>query len=60
VYAQYSNGTKVWIPDPATLGVYQFIRAMPIQVMPNDAWMKATGAIVGPIPPGVDGFGIPL
>lgn len=63
VYEQYNNGTKIWVPDDETFAVHTFLKnGGPIKVstMPNDAWVKATGAIVGPIPAGVDGWGIPL
>jgi len=63
VYRQWSNGTKTWIHDGDELAVHQFVAGTtPIKVntMPNDAWTRATGVIVGPIPEGEDGNGIPL
>lgn len=59
VYAQYSGGYKTWIPDGNVLNVYQFISGMKPQTMPDNAWMTATGPIVGPVPAGVDEWGIP-
>lgn len=62
VYRQFSNGTKIWVTDPDELNVHNFVNgeAVKIVAMPNDAWMRATGPIVGEIPPGVDRRGIPL
>lgn len=61
VYIQYSNGTKRWVKDEAELGVYNFlgVDTADVKVMPNNAWMQATGVIVGPVPAGVDGWGCP-
>lgn len=63
VYRQWNNGTKTWITDGDEFGVHQFVTgSTPIKVntMPNRAWMRATGVIVGPIPAGVDAWGVPL
>jgi hypothetical protein len=62
VYRQWNNGTKTWIYDGDEFAVHAFVEGQPIKVttMPNDAWVRATGVIVGPIPLGVDGYGIPL
>lgn len=62
VYRQWSNGTKTWIHDGDEFAVHAFVEGHPIKVttMPNDAWVRATGVIVGPLPDGVDGYGIPL
>jgi hypothetical protein len=67
VYRQFSNGTKTWVTDPNELEVYAFLSGksvddlytQDVKTMPNDSWMKATGVIVGPLPPGVDAYGIP-
>lgn len=61
VYQQHANGTKTWVPDTDVLAVLRFIDpAATITDLPNAAWIAAAGPIVGPIPPGVDGFGRPL
>lgn len=61
VYAQHLGGYKTWIPDPATLNVYRFLTKRDVEVI--DAkypeWMRASGPIVGPVPGGVDGWGVP-
>lgn len=66
IYSQWSNGTTTWIPDPATLDVHAFVEGIPtaellarVVTLPNDQWRRAAGPIVGPIPPGVDGWGCP-
>lgn len=67
VYRQWSNGTKTWIKDGNEFAVYAFISGKTVEqlsaevkTMPNNAWVQATGVIVGPIPDGVDGWGVPL
>lgn len=60
VYAQYSGGYKTWIKDNNVLNVFKMIAGKDApQLMPNDAWFMATGPIFGPIPDGVDEWGIP-
>lgn len=59
VYAQYSGGYKTWIPDGHTLGVYEFVSGKKVQDMPDNNWMRATGPILGPVPSGVNEWGIP-
>ena len=58
IYAQFSNGTKTWVPDLETLQVFNALGHTAVAVMPDAAWMKATGPIVGPIPTGRDGWGL--
>jgi hypothetical protein len=59
VYAQYSNGTKTWVPNQATLNLIKGLNpGMDVTVMPNDEWMIATGVVVGPLAPGTDGWGM--
>ena len=64
VYRQWSNGTKTWITDGDEAAVHSFVAghdiAADVKTMPNNAWMRATGVIVGPIPAGVDIWGQPL
>lgn len=62
VYEQWSNGTKTWVRDEATMDVHEFFNGGNIKPidMPNDAWMRAAGPIIGPLPAGVDGWGVPL
>lgn len=59
VYCQWSNGTKTWVRDLDEMAVLLFVDPRPVETMPNDAWMRATGVIVGPLPAGVDGWGVP-
>ncbi len=59
-FAQWNNGTKTWIPDPETLAVHKALWPnVPETEYRADQkdWMRAAGPIVGPIPPGVDGWG---
>ena len=60
VYAQHA-AFKTWIPDPATLNVYKFLTKQDVEVISakHPEWMRASGPIVGPIPAGVDGWGVP-
>jgi hypothetical protein len=62
VYRQWNNGTKTWVTDGEEFLVHAFVNGKPIdvKVMPNNAWMRATGVIVGPIPAGVDIYGQPI
>jgi hypothetical protein len=62
VYDQWDNGTKTWVTAGAmnvkvALG---FNKDTDIVELPNTDWMQATGPIVGPIPAGVDAWGVPL
>jgi hypothetical protein len=62
VYIQYVNGTKRHVSNPDEMNVYKFL-GLPtgdVKVMPTDAWMRAAGVIVGPVPGGVDGWGVPV
>ena len=57
-FQQWSNGTKTWIADPATLTLIQELNpGIGMVELPNDAWMNATGVVVGPKPPDTDGWG---
>ena len=64
VYKQFSNGTKTWVRDPQHLDVERFLAAsqgLPTKLHSfDDAWMRASGVIVGPAPEGVDGWGVPV
>ena len=66
VYRQFSDGTKKWVKNQDELSVYAFIEGKTLDQMrasindlPNAAWIQAAGVIVGPIPPGVDAWGVP-
>jgi hypothetical protein len=61
VFDHYDNGTKVWVTAGA-MNVKKALGFDPNSVveLPNADWMQATGPIVGPIPPGVDAWGVPL
>lgn len=63
VYAQWSNGTKTWVPDPGVYTVMKAIHGVPdrngFMMNADDNWIAAAGVIVGPVPNGVDGFGRP-
>ena len=65
VYAQYNNGTKVWIPNQNVLSIMKLATGKNADYQSfimnaDDNWIAATGAIVGPVPSGVDGFGRPV
>lgn len=59
VYAQYSGGYKTWIPDEATLGVFASLSGRGVEVVSSRPLFRSTGPILGPVPPGVDAWGIP-
>jgi len=59
-YKQFINGTKTWVADPAQMALEKLLNpGLPYQVY-DDNWTRAAGVIVGPKPPGVDGWGVPL
>jgi len=61
VYAQYSGGYKCWVPDEATLGAHVMISGLTVTVIAKKhlgLW-KSSGPILGPVPAGVDAWGVP-
>jgi hypothetical protein len=63
VYALYSNGTKLWLENPATLAAHQALTTLSggntnIAVQDDAAMFQAFGPIVGPVPPGVNAWGL--
>lgn len=61
VYAQYSGGYKTWIPDESTLAALRMLTGkepVVISAQHRGLWM-ATGPILGPVPAGVNSWGIP-
>lgn len=63
-YALYSTGYKVWLENPAALAAFQSLMALngvpgDIKVTNDRGMMQAFGPIMGPIPPGVDKWGVP-
>jgi hypothetical protein len=63
VYALYSNGTKLWMKDPPMLSNHQLLTTLnggntKINVQDSPDMFRAFGPIVGPIPPGVDAWGV--
>lgn len=61
VFACYSGGYKTWVPDMETYRLLEAIsgRAAEVITFAPEATMKATGPIMGPIPPGCDAWGNP-
>jgi len=61
VYATYTGGYKVWVPDPETRDVFKFLSGRDVEVVPANAaalW-KAMGPVLGPVPDGADAWGLP-
>lgn len=63
VYVLYSGGYKVWCEDPAMLARTQDLLAISgvnnaIRIQTDPDMFKAFGPIVGPIPPGVNAWGL--
>ncbi len=63
VYAVHSNGTKTWVPDSDALSAAQALASLAhIDPMPQPiasaALMRALGPIIGPVPTGVDPWGV--
>jgi hypothetical protein len=61
VYATYSGGYKTWVSDNDTLAAFKSLTGKDVEVVPagfRGLW-KATGPILGPVPAGVDSWGVP-
>ena len=63
VYALYSNGTKIWMEDPAMLSAHQALTTLNggdarVNTQTDRGMFKAFGPITGPVPPGVNPWGI--
>jgi hypothetical protein len=62
VYQQFSGGYKTWVRGEQALKALQALGAGAVEVIPAGmtALFEATGHIQGPIPAGVDAWGLPL
>jgi hypothetical protein len=60
VYAQWA-GFKTWVPNPAALDALRFVYKVEVDVIDKrfPSFLVAGGPIVGPLPPNVDGWGVP-
>ncbi len=61
VYAQWA-GFKTWIDNGNVLNSYKFVYQMEVKELPGTMpdFFASSGPIVGPWPPGVDGYGRPV
>ena len=64
IFAAYRNGTKTWIPYIETLAAAQELAGFQVNAtlkeLPSAPAMRALGPILGPVPAGVDPWGVPL
>lgn len=64
VYALYSDGTKKWVA-PGSGQTFRFLKQLAgesteMNIFADDAVMRACGPIAGPVPDGVDPYGVPV
>lgn len=63
VYATYTGGYKIWIPNGHALDRFRFFKQLEGKgtevIFCDTLSMRAIGPIVGPRPPGVDDHGVP-
>ena len=59
VFAQYSGGYKIWIPDPEVLEVYKICYGIDTVSSFNDDWFVCAGPLLpgSPLPYPCDAYG---
>ena len=63
LYVVWATGYKTWLRDPGTRDAFFALRELggrktPVVDVADQSTMRALGPIVGPVPVGVDGWGV--